>query len=275
MGALLRWGRTVVLALWTRRKSQAGKFGGAPTSVDHREIAPLSLGETRAVLAAAAGQRNSVRSMIALVLGLRQGEALGLQWDDIDLERSTLSVRRALQRSPWRHGCPRQACGRPAYRCPNRYGGGLGVVSPKSATSVRTIVLPHQLVVALDAHRRSQLAERHALPSRRKRPPTPEGLHSGSGWVFDTHKGAPIDPARDWKAWKDLLADAGVRDARLHDARHTAATFLLIAGVNARTTMDLMGSTQPMMLTRYQHVADPLKQDAAERIETLLWGSAV
>ena len=74
-----------------------------PHRVEHREIMPLSLGETRAVLATAAGQRNSVRWMIALALGLRQGEALGLQWDDIDLERGTLSVRRALQRTSWRH----------------------------------------------------------------------------------------------------------------------------------------------------------------------------
>jgi integrase len=76
------------------------------------------------------------------------------------------------------------------------------------------------LVAALRAHRAEQLAER---------------LHAGSEWhdgahgghVFAQLDGKPIDPHRDWSEWKALLRLAGVRDARLLDARHTAATLLL------------------------------------------------
>src|ERR1700709_644586 len=60
----------------------------------------LDLEESRAVLAAAAGLRNSARWTVALALGLRQSEALALQWRDIDLDRGTLSVRRGLHRVP-------------------------------------------------------------------------------------------------------------------------------------------------------------------------------
>jgi integrase len=66
--------------------------------------------------------------------------------------------------------------------------------------------------------------------------------------VFCQPTGRPIDPRADWASWKALLADAGVRDARLHDARHTAATLLLVQGVNARTVMDIMGWTEARML---------------------------
>lgn len=246
-----------------------------PTAVTHHEIQPLSLAEARAVLSVAAGRRNSLRWEIALAVGLRQGEALGLQWADIDLGRGTLRVRRASQRGTWRHGCyPKRPCGLRPFRCPRRYGGGLIVVSPKSAASHRTIVLPRRVRDGLEPHREQQSRERQAAgPDWRPCPPL-GGLHSGSGWVFATETGGPIDPARDWKEWKALLRDSGVRDARLHDARHSAATFLLIAGVELRTVMQILGWTQPSMVARYQHVVDQLKVDAANRIGSLLWPDA-
>jgi integrase len=92
--------------------------------------------------------------------------------------------------------------------------------------------------------------------------------------VFATNRGRPIDPRRDWRAWKELLADAGVRDARLHDARHSAATFLLLAGVDTRTVMAILGWSQPMMILCYQHVVDRHRCDAAQRLECYFWGKA-
>jgi integrase len=99
-------------------------------------------------------------------------------------------------------------------------------------------------------------------------------LHSGTGWIFASPVGKPIDPRKDWEEWKRILVIAGVRDARLHDARHTAATFLLVAGVDTRTVMDLLGWSQPILILRYQHVVDELKQEAARRIAEILWGSS-
>ena len=64
---------------------------------------------------------------------------------------------------------------------------------------------------------------------------------------------------------------AGVRDARLHDARHTAATMLLVQGVDSRTVMDLLGWSQVTMTRRYQHVVDELRTEATRRIGALLW----
>ena len=90
--------------------------------------------------------------------------------------------------------------------------------------------------------------------------------------MFCQPNGNPIDPRRDTDDWKALLAEAGLRDARLHDARHTAATVLAILDVNHRTTMGVMGWTNPAMPQRYQHMTEAINQDVANRIGGLLWG---
>lgn len=237
------------------------------------EIQPLSLEEVRAVLVAAAGQRNAVRWQLALVLGLRQGEALGLQWADIDFKRATLTVRRSLQRRTWKHGCQAEPCHRAAWRCPRRHSGGLVVDSPKSATSTRTIALPPALVTSLREHRRAQALEQDAAGEGWQPPPRKDRLNTGTDWVFATPTGEPVRAGADWRAWKELLAVAGVRDARVHDARHTAATLQLVAGIHPRTVMGVLGWSHPLMLMRYQHVVDDLQRDAVQRIEQLIWAA--
>jgi integrase len=245
-----------------------------PARAEEREVEALTVGEARAIMAAAANRRNAVRWQVALSLGLRQGEVLGLQWDDVEFEAGTLRIRRALQQGKWRHGCdPTDGCGMRAQKCPDRFGGGLIVGSPKSRRASRVVVLPAPVLMALRSHRSTQAAERLAAGTLWRMPPPKRGLHSGTGWIFASPVGKPIDPRKDWEEWKRILEIAGVRDARLHDARHTAATFLLVAGVDTRTVMDLLGWSQPILTLRYQHVVDELKQEAARRIEGLLWGS--
>jgi site-specific recombinase XerD len=123
-------------------------------------------------------------------------------------------------------------------------------------------VLPNPIVQALRVHRKTQLEQR--MKSRQ--------LWEEHGLVFCQANGRPLDPRKDHAAWKQLLKTAGVRDARLHDARHTAATILLVQGVDPRTVMDLLGWSQVSMTRRYQHVVDELRAEAARRIESALWG---
>lgn len=228
---------------------------------DDTEVEPLTAAEALRVLAAAATRRNPARWSVALALGLRQGEALGLHWTDLDLDTATLTVRRKIQRLSWQHGCAGR-CGRTrGADCPHRYGGGLVTNSPKSRAGRRTIALPHPLTDALRAHRSSQAAERHAAGD----------LWEEHNLVFAQPTGRPIDPRDDWAEWRALLADAGVRTTKLHTARHTAATLLLIQNVDPRTVMDIMGWSEQRMLLRYQHVVDELRREAARRIANTLW----
>jgi integrase len=131
----------------------------------------------------------------------------------------------------------------------------------KSRAGRRRIGLPDQLVILLRRHRDEQAAER-ALA---------RNLWSEGGWVFTSPVGAPVNPSTDYHQWKALLKKAGVRNGRLHDARHSAATFLLVLGVPERTVMSIMGWSTTAMAARYQHVTDPIRRGVAERIDGLLW----
>jgi integrase len=92
--------------------------------------------------------------------------------------------------------------------------------------------------------------------------------------MFAQTNGRPIDPTMDRNEWKRLLRDADVREARLHDARHTAATVLLLLGVPERGAMDVMGWSHGSMAKRYQHMTATLRQDIAGRLNGFLWGAA-
>lgn len=254
--------------------------------VAETEIEPLSVEDAQSILAVARERRNGVRWAIALALGLRQGEALGLKWPDIATEwhhgcpekepcgttvadcatgfpTGTLTVRRALQRQTWQHGCtPEGSCGRKrGAECPARHGGGLVIVEPKSRAGRRVVSLPSPLARALLDHLGMQAAERV----------TAANLWQGEGWVFTQPTGKPIDPRADYGEWKELLTAAGVREARLHDARHTAATFLLVLGVTDRAAMDVMGWSKADMAKRYMHVPDGVRRQIARLVGGLLW----
>jgi site-specific recombinase XerD len=71
---------------------------------------------------------------------------------------------------------------------------------------------------------------------------------------------------------KALLKAAGVRDARVHDAKNTAATLLLAQGVDQRVAMEILGHLQISMTSKYTHALPQVMTDATERIGRTLWG---
>jgi integrase len=125
----------------------------------------------------------------------------------------------------------------------------------------RGIAPPDQLFALIIEHRKRQDREReHAGTDWR-----------AGGWMFAEPTGKPLDPRRDQYEWKVLLEEAGVREAWLHDARHTAATTLLLLGVPERAVMDVMGWSNAAMVSRYAHVTARLRRDIADRLNTFLW----
>ncbi|GGL05383.1 tyrosine-type recombinase/integrase [Mangrovihabitans endophyticus] len=229
--------------------------------LEDEEIEPYTVAEVQRLLMAAGARRNSARWAVALALGLRQGEALGLKWTDIDLDEGTLVVRRARQRPKWRHGCT-EPCGRKmAGHCPDRHPLRKETADTKSRAGRRRVGLPDQLVVLLRQHRETQDSERKAARQ----------LWTEGGWLFTTPTGGPLNPRSDYTEWKRLLADAKLRDGRLHDARHTAATVLLVLDVNERAVMGIMGWSNSGMTRRYQHLTAEVRRDVASRIDNLLW----
>lgn len=259
-----------------------------PPSFDAVEQANLSAVQARKVLAAAEHFRNGARWSVGLACGLRQGEALGLRWDHVNLDTGDIRIWWQLQRGTWRHGCddphacgarlhrqpcpkdckrhkrcPKpcpKSCTRHASRCPQREGGGLVFRKPKGK-SRRVITLPRQLVAVLRQHKIKQDVERVLAG----------GSWEEHGLVFAQPNGRPIDPRRDWGEWGELLDAAGVAYVRLHDGRHTAGTLLAEQGVHVRTIQRILGHADVRTTEGYTHTSDLVVRDAAERMGNVLW----
>jgi integrase len=228
--------------------------------LDADEVEPYDVPEIQRLLEAAAKRRNGARWALALALGLRQGEALGLTWDDVDLAKGTIRIRRSRLRPKYAHGCG-GLCGMTPGLCPQRVNIRAATGRVKSKAGRRMIGLPPQLVALLRTHRAEQEQERASARE----------IWPGEGWVFATPDGQPFNPNTDYYEWKRLLKEAGLREARLHDARHTAATVLLVLRQPTPTVMSLMGWSSGSMAARYQHVTDAMRSQVASQVGDLIW----
>jgi len=121
--------------------------------------------------------------------------------------------------------------------------------------------LPDPLVALLKRHRERQDREREAACD----------MWVETGYVFTTPTGQPLNPRTDYTTWKQLLDRAKVPERRLHDARHSAATVLLLLGVTERTVMAVMGWSSTAMAVRYQHIVASIRREVADQIGDLIW----
>lgn len=239
----------------------------APSAATDFTPGVLPSAQARKLIRFARTWPTGTRWILALSMGLRQGEALGLAWDKVDLPGRRLSVARELYRLPWKHGCAEDGdpvCDRKrGANCPQRHGGGLRLDSPKSEAGARQLVLPSELVPLLEDLRDAQARWRveDGVAATWK---APDG--TVLDLVFGQRNGRPVDSGKDYRDWQALLAAAGLPGMRTHDARHTAATLLLELGVPGRVVMQMMGWSQASMLTRYQHVLDEMQTDAADLV---------
>jgi integrase len=207
--------------------------------VEQYEINPLTPAEAHVLLQSLKGDRLEALYSVALTMGLRQGEALGLQWQDVDLDLGYLRVSKQLQRIEGR----------------------LQLVAPKTARSRRSLAMPATIVSGLREHRIRQDAERKLANER----------WTEAGFVFAGPEGKPLDGSAISKEFHRVLQRAGLAQRRFHDLRHSCATLLLVQGVSPRVVMDVLGHSQigPRMNT-YAHVIPELRREAADRMDHLL-----
>lgn len=211
-----------------------------PPRIPRREVRPLAPEQARTLLGVIAGERHEAAYLIALGVGLRQGEILGLTWDDIDLATGDIRVRRALQRVE----------------------GAFAFVEPKSRTSRRVVPMPELVRSALVRHRARWEAERAG-----------RAIDDGpfADLLFTTLAGHPIDGINVTRRFQRILRAAGLPRQRFHDLRHACASLLLAQGVPARVVMETLGHSQiSLTLDTYSHVIPALGREAAERMDALL-----
>ena len=204
------------------------------------------------------GHRLEAIFTVALSLGLREGEILGLRWQDVDLDAGKLEVVWALQR----------------IKRPGEKKGKLELIEPKTDRSARVIALPQVAISALYAHRGRQEEERKAARS----------CWRDTGMVFTTRIGTMMDQ-------RNLLRTYyGIRDARdpddpepnpkkkrkllpqlrFHDLRHSAATLLLAQGVHPRCIMELLGhSSFNLTMNTYGHILEEMKKETARQTDAV------
>ena len=209
-----------------------------------KEMKAMSPAEASRFLEAVKGTRHYALFNFALTTGMRPQEYLGLKWSDIDLEKGSATVRRAIV---WKR----------------EKGGGWAFAEPKTSQSRRTIPLPASTVKALLEHKRQQGIER---------------LRIGSEWhdhgsVFPTTIGTPYTlSSLTNKSLKPALVKAELAGFNLYSLRHTHATLLLANGENAKVASERLGhSTIVLTLDTYSHVLPDMQQGAADRIEDLLF----
>jgi integrase len=207
---------------------------------DSLEVVPLTADEAKQFLEAIRGHRLETLYTVALALGLRHGEALGLQWPDFDAETATLRVFYQLQ----------------------AVDGKLERVPTKSAKSRRLIHLPAICVAALDAHRERQETERAFAG---------ENWKESGGYIFTSRIGTPLRERNVLRDFSGLLEAAGLPKRRMHDLRHTCISLLGAQGVPLKTISEIVGHTDVRLTSHaYLHVFSEEKKAAANAIDRLL-----
>jgi len=227
---------------WRMLKSNPVKLAELPKET-RKEMRPLWPEEAARFLKAAESNGFYALFALALTSGMRPSEYLGLKWEDVDIERGVVTVKRTMQ---------------------SKIGGGWEFGDTKTPKSKRSIPLPQSTIKALSDHRRKQLEER----MRRG------GLYRNHDLVFANGDGDPSTLDRVRRQFQAVLKAADLPSTiRVYDLRHTCATLLLAAGENPKVISERLGhSSVKMTLDVYSHVLPTMQQGAAEKLEKACFG---
>jgi len=227
-----------------------------PPRAPRREGRSLSPQQVAKLVGAMSEDRLAGLYLTMLGTGLRRGEALGLKWSDLDLDRAVLTVRNQLRREPG-HIDPEDG---------KRSGATLVLVEPKTASSKRVVPLSNWVVETLKAHQARQAEEHLAIGAAWK----------DSGFVFTTTIGTPLDPRNASRAFSELAEKAGLGAWHIHELRHSAASTSLAQGVPVEVVSAFLGhSSIRMTVDIYGHIGDAQLRTAADAMDAALGGFVV
>lgn len=201
--------------------------------VARREAKHLGAGEVVALLEACSSSRYHAALVLIAETGLRRGEALALTWDQVDLDAGTATVAATL----------------------GRINGRLQLTAPKTERSRRIVPLSPAMVAMLRRHKTAQKQEQLRAGNQ----------WQGSGLVFTTELGRPVEPRNLLRVVETAAHSAGVAGAGVHTLRHSAAVDWLEHGVHIRQVADLLGhSSVAITGDVYGHGSDDGARAAVE-----------
>lgn len=209
--------------------------------VEHKEIRPLADDEIPLFLSAIDGSPMRNAYALCLFAGLREGECLGLSWNQVDFEKGRITVSQQLQRE--------------------KVKGGRYYIAPSTKSGKpRTVEPPRIAFEYLRAERVKQMENR---------------LKAGPMWsnpddlVFTDETGGHYAIHTFYKRFKAIAASIGRPDARPHDLRHTAATVAIASGADVKSVQELLGhATASFTLNVYAHTSEQMMKDTAARVQS-------
>ena len=201
------------------------------------DIHPLDAEQTRGFLAASASDRLHALYVLALDTGMRQGELFGLHWPEVDFESGVVTVKQSLEERNGQHR----------------------LKEPKTKASRRRIQVTPAALLALNQHRQRMLAA---------------GLYRAEGPVFvDTEGHWLRKPNVRRRSFEKILKRAGLPPIRSHDLRHTAATQMLLSGINIKAVAATLGhSKASITLDIYAHKLPLMDKERAAAMQRVLAG---
>lgn len=225
---------------WNLLQKNVAEFCELPKVIrkERRVLSPI---EAKTFLKFAGKSPKGLIFEFALLSGMRPEEYLGLQWKDLDFERGTAQVRRALV----------------------RHNGVWSFEQTKTVKSNRIVSLPQPLMNKLKLHKRKQNERR---------------LKYGLIWenhdlVFCCRLGTPYSLRNlTYRNFRPILEKAGLPQIRLYDLRHSHATLLLIAEENPKIVAERLGhSSVVLTLDTYSHVLPTMQKNAVEKLDKMLY----
>jgi integrase len=207
-----------------------------------KEMACFSPEEATRFLEYAKADRYYATFALAIETGMRPEEYLGLKWGDIDFGALRLSVRRAVVFTK---------------------GGGFEFTETKTPQSRRNIPISKEVASILKDHRRNQLERKLRLGE----------VFIDLDLVFPSEIGTPTQTGNlNRRHFKKILKNAGLKEIRLYDLRHTMATLLLLRGINPKVVSERLGhSSISLTLDTYSHVLPSMQLDATSQLEEVLF----
>ena len=210
-----------------------------------QKVKPLNEEQITKLIKALKGHKYENLILTTLFTGLREGEICGLQWDCVNLETGTILVDKQLQslRKSVRGNRDKYA-----------------LVLTKNGKERYLTIAPF-VVELLKKEKAKQDANREYY----------EELYEESGLVFTDESGHRITPQAAYRAFKLVVTELGIPNARFHDLRHSYAVASLRSGDDVKTVQENLGhATAAFTLDTYGHVTEQIKTESANRMEAFI-----
>jgi len=211
---------------------------------NRKEMTPLTGEQIELFLDTIKMDRYNPAYFLELGTGMRKSELLGLKWDDVNLRKGELTIKRALVRL---------------------ITGGVVIGPPKTKKSKRTISIPTTALESLKKHKVEQDKEKEEY----------KDIYADDGFVFATPLGRWIDPNVFYHDFCRKLAKTNIPHVSFHTLRHSVATVLLERGVNLKIISDLLGHASVAITgDTYSHVTPKARQDTANVLDQIIGSSS-